>query len=234
MNSTGKARNAVILSIIVVITALAIWMRRQEMAPRTVIGTAPAAREASAAPPPEPARAGDSSAAAISAPASAQPPVPNAASAGDREFQQWLSREARQLDAVNVDGEAKRREIRAKMKAITPAQSRQLAETAKNPKAPAAEKILSAYLLVEGGGRTERELTDLITSPLKEDPNFEPHSEEEMKGIREKSLRIMAIDGLFSRARHEPSAREQLARAARETPDPGIRAYAADKLRQLQ
>ena len=151
----------------------------------------------------------------------------------DPEFKKWLSHEAKELDRVHVDGAEKKRQIRAVVSKMTSQQSRHLLQTVTNTRAPAAEKILSTYLLVEGGSRTLKELTELIAAPLSENPDFKPHSEDEMKGIREKSLRIMAIDGLFSQAQREPSAREALVRAARETQDPRIRAYAEDKLRSL-
>jgi len=192
------------------------------------MGQAPAPQETPAQTLPEQSETQAQSANATeSAAVAAHEPTP------DPEFQQWIKQEAKELDRVNVDGAAKKRQIQAVVAKMTGTQSRQLLNTAKNPKAPAGEKILSTFLLVEGGLLTRKELTDLIAAPL-EEGQYEPHSEGEVKGIREKSLRIMAIDGLFSQARREPSAREALARAARETTDATIRAYAEDKLRQLQ
>ena len=229
MGDKGKSGIIVVVALLVVATALAIWMRQREFNPTRLIEagtamvtgvTAKSADDIDAIDQPTP------------NPSLAEAPSPK--TTADPEFQKWISDEAKELDNLNVDGAAKKRQIRAVVSKMTSQQSKQLLQTVKNPRSPAAEKILSTFLLVEGGTRTQKELSDLISSPLLEDPNYKPHTEEEMKGIREKSLRIMAIDGLFSQAQHEPSAREALARAARETQDPSIRAYAEDKLRQLQ
>lgn len=205
------------------VSLTAIWLRRREYVPAPTIESS-APQLPAATPPPgvtldrEP----------------ATPSTKEAKKTTDPEFQKWLSTEAKELDRLHVDGDAKRAQIRSVVKKMTPQQSRQLLQTAKNPKSPAAEKILSTYLLVEGGLRTESELAELIAAPLEEPGHYAPHSEEEVKGIREKSLRIMAIDGLFSRAQKEPTAKAALARAASQATDPSVRAYAEDKLRQLQ
>lgn len=150
------------------------------------------------------------------------------------DFREWMEKEAANLDRLDIEAEEKRAVLRRRMAEISPAQASELLQTIKNPKSAAREKILSTYLLVEGGARTEAELTELIIGPLQENPVYAPHSEDEVKGIREKSLRIMAIDGLFSRAQTDPSAKAALARAASQAADPSIRSYASDKLRQLR
>lgn len=151
----------------------------------------------------------------------------------DPQFQEWIAGEAKTMDHPNVDGAKKEVEIRKVIKKLTPAQSQQLLQTATNPLAPAGEKILSTYILVEGGLNTRRELKEFISAPLKEQGPHEPHSEGEIKGVREKSLRIMAIDGLFSQAKTDPKAREALAQAIDASDDPYIKAYAQEKLDQL-
>lgn len=152
----------------------------------------------------------------------------------DPEFQKWLSHEAKSLDLPSVDSAAKQTELRKVVKKITPVQTKQLLLTAKNPRAPAGEKILSTYLLVESGARGHNELSELIATPLADKGPHPPHSEEEMRGVRDKSLRIMGIDGLFAQAQKDPRARETLARTIPSIDDPFLRSYAEDKLRQLR
>ena len=151
----------------------------------------------------------------------------------DPEFKKWLAAEARELDSLNVDSASKESAIKTVVAKLTPQQSKQLLQTAKNPNAPAGEKILSTYLLVEAGVRSLGDLRELIVSPVPDGGPHPAHSEGELKGIREKSLRIMAVDGLVSRAKNEPEARAALARAIEDIQDPYIKAYAEDRFRQL-
>lgn len=228
MGQAGKSRTITIILLLVVVTGVAIWLRQRELAPQPVIETGSATVDpASGQETPAADAESQRGPGAATAPAKAD-------SAADPEFQQWVKNEAKQLDSLNVDSAEKQMEIRKVVAKMTAPQSRQLLQTIKNPSSPAGEKILSTYLLVEGGSKTHGELADLIAAPLAETQDYEAHSVEEMKGIREKSLRIMAIDGLFSQAQREPGARTALAKAAREAADPTIRAYAEDKLRQLQ
>lgn len=151
----------------------------------------------------------------------------------DPEFQNWLAEEAKSVDHTHVDSQAKQIQIRKIVSKLTPTQSRQLLQTASNPVAPAGEKILSTYLMVEGGLNSREELKTFISAPLKDQGPHDAHSEGEMNGIREKSLRIMAIDGLFSQAKNDPQAHAALAQAAAESTDPSIKSYAEQKLKQL-
>lgn len=150
----------------------------------------------------------------------------------DQEFKDWIRREASQLDAIGIDTADRERKIRRALSTLTAGQSRQLLQTAKDPKAPSREKILSTYLLVESGAQGQRELAELIKSPM-DKAVVTPHSEAEYKGVRDKSLRIMAIDGLYARARSDREAHEHLARVTSQIEDPFVRSYAEDKLRQL-
>lgn len=173
------------------------------------------------------------------------PPAPNAAapgkpsdeeapvSAADREFQSWIAEEAKGLDSPSVDSEGKRREMKARASKFTASQSRQLRETALRPGVPAGQRILSAYLLVEGGGVTQEDLRQLIQAPLTHSEPQPAHSQGEAAVAQEKALRIMAIDGLASRAKSDPGARAALAQAAQESADPYVREYAQRRLGQL-
>ncbi len=209
--------------------SLAIYMRQKELSPKVTVHSqsdlnlaAGQGHSHGGAPSREPADSGEA--------APGAPSLPPA----DPEFQKWLSTEARNLDKISMDGDAKQAELRKIVAKITPAQSRQLLLTAKNPKAPAGEKILSTYLLVEGGARSHSELSELIAAPLVDKGPHPAHSEEEMRGVRDKSLRIMGIDGLFVQAQKDPRAKDTLARTIPGIDDPFIRSYAEDKFRQLR
>lgn len=152
----------------------------------------------------------------------------------DPEFQQWISNEAKTVDSPHVDSDAKEHEIKKIAAKITKSQSEQLFQTASSQTAPPGEKILSTYLMVEGGLNTREELRAFISAPLKEQGPHEAHSEGEINGIREKSLRIMAIDGLFSQAKSDPQAKAALAKAVADSEDPYIKRYAQDRLNQLE
>jgi hypothetical protein len=156
-----------------------------------------------------------------------------AATTSDLQFQSWLAKEARQLDSPSVDSAVKQREMRRIARNLTPAQSRHLGETALAESAPVGTRILSAYLLVEGGLNTQDELRRVIQAPLKNQGPAPAHSENELKGAQEKSLRIMAIDGLASRAKTDPRARQALEQAAHESADAYIRQYAERRLLRL-
>jgi hypothetical protein len=158
--------------------------------------------------------------------------APGVVAPSDAQFQQWIRDEAKSIDDLNVDGEKKQAEIKEIVRKITPSQARQLRQTVMHPQSAAREKILSAYLLVEGGINTRQELKEAIAAPLTE-KGGEPHSEDEVKGVREKSVRIMLIDGLFAQAHSDPKARETLARAIVDSEDPYIKAYAQEKYDQL-
>lgn len=164
---------------------------------------------------------------------SAEAVAPSAPEKEDVAFKHWVKKEAASVDAVHVDADKKREEIRNVVRRLTPQQSRQLLATARDPHSPAGEKILSTYLLVEGGPLSRGELTALIASPLENVGPHEAHSEAELVGVREKSLRIMAIDGLFARAQRDPEAREALAKVISDIQDPYLRGYAEDKYRRL-
>jgi hypothetical protein len=150
----------------------------------------------------------------------------------DPKFQEWIESEAKSLDSVKVSAKEKQAQIDALVSELTPSQSRQLKQTVMHPQSKSREKILSVYLLVEGGAKTRDDLKDVIIAPLKQ-KGGEVHSEEEHAGVREKSLRIMAIDGLFAQAQSNPQARSTLARAIEDSADPYIKAYAQDKYDQL-
>ena len=158
-------------------------------------------------------------------------PVTETPAPADLEFQKWLAQEAKSLNSTNVDGAKKEAQIRKVVARITPSQARQLLHTARNGAAPAGEKILATYLMVAGGLNTRNELLDFVNDEMA--AAGEPHTHEEVNGVREKSLRIMAIDGLFSQAQKDPGARAALVSQIGSIQDPYIKAYAQRKLEEL-
>lgn len=158
--------------------------------------------------------------------------APSIAAPSDPQFQRWIQEEAKSLDSLNVNGDEKQAQIRRVVSKITPGQAAQLRQTVMHPQAKTREKILSAYILVEGGLNTREELQKAISAHLTQ-KGGEVHSEDEMNGVREKSLRIMMIDGLFAQAQSDIKARESLAKAIVDSEDPYIKAYAQEKYDQL-
>lgn len=165
-------------------------------------------------------------------------PLPGAPSAQDlpsagAPFQQWIRDQAKVMDQPHVNEGELKRQMGHVVQSLSPEQSVQLLQTARSGTAPASEKILSTYLLVQAGARARKELSELIASPLPVNQNFQPHSVDEAKSVREKTLRIMAVDGLASQAERDPEARLALAQGIDRIRDPYVRAYAEDRLRRL-
>mgnify|MGYP003351720221 CR=1 FL=1 len=152
----------------------------------------------------------------------------------DPEFKIWLKQEARSLDSVHVDAKAKRDQIDAVVARMTPRQAEQLLNTVKDIHTSSGEKILATYLLVEGGLKSRIQLEQLIAEPLIDHGPREAHSEGELNSVRDKSLRIMAIDGLFSRAAKGSAESENLAKVVEGIRDPYLRGYAQDKLTRMR
>lgn len=155
----------------------------------------------------------------ITATQSVQPIPENA----DPDFQKYIADEAKQVDATHIDSAAKSLKLADTAAKLTPTQAKQLLQTARDPQAPAGERILSAYLMVQAGPRAEAELKQLIVSPVS---NPGPHEE--------RSVRAMAIDGLVARATKEASAREALAKTIPDIPDSYIKNYATKRLGEIK
>lgn len=156
------------------------------------------------------------------------------ASAEDPEFQRWLSAEAQRMNQRGQDGESKRKELAKVAAELTPAKAQHLLQIAKNVSSPAGEKILAAYLLVEAGPLGLESLRSLITTPLSLSGPQEPHSEGELRATQERSVRMMAIDGLASQAEKNPSARETLVNTIPNISDPYIKSLAEKRLSQIK
>lgn len=174
------------------------------------------------------------------APVGSSPQTPSAAmnsapsSPEETEFQRWISEEGQQIDQRGMNSEEKRLELVRTAKQLTPTKASQLVRIARNVSAPAGEKILAAYLLVESGPVAQEQLGSLIASPLEYGSQQEPHSEGEMRAAQERSMRVMAIEGLAARAESDASARETLERTIPTIPDPYIKGYAEKRLAKIR
>lgn len=152
----------------------------------------------------------------------------------DPDFQKWLVQEAKDVDQPKIDSAKKKRELAKVIAELTPNKARQLLQTVQSGTASAGEKILSAYILVEGGEKTQAELSDLLASPMPARGEVKPHSEAEAKTAQDRSLRIMALDGLATRAKTDVSAREALAQSISSIQDPYVKDYAQKRLNEIR
>lgn len=222
----------IVLSLVIVVLAVAMIVHRQP-APSAPIA---AATIEELVPNKTLTPVTESPTAAVSATESATAPATAPATVAvdeDQEFQAWMQSEAKSLDLPSVNSKRKTVELGEVVAKLTPTQTRHLRVTTLNASAPAGERVLSAYLLVESGPLGREELVRAIVAPLNDNSPQPAHSEGEIRGQQDKSLRIMMIDGLFSRAQKDPAAREALARAANESEDQFVRIYAQRRLAEL-
>jgi len=150
----------------------------------------------------------------------------------DKEFQTWLTTEAKNVDKPSLDGEQAKAKIAKIASHLTESQARHLLQTVKSDSSSAGEKILSTYILVEAGGLAQSEMKELITSALENRGPSKPHSEAEMRSVQDRSLRLMAIDGLGEHAKTDANARATLAQSIPGIQDPYIRKYAEQRLKE--
>jgi hypothetical protein len=162
--------------------------------------------------------------------AAVTPPAPPAGP----EFQKWLASEATQVGRTNVNTEQKKAQLAQIISGLTEAQARQLAQTALNTSATAGEKILSVYLLVEGGARTRAELQQLLTTAPSVTGPQPAHSEGELRSVQERSFRVMAVDGMIAQSKTDPAALETLERTIPSIPDAYVKQYAQRRLSELK
>lgn len=146
----------------------------------------------------------------------------NAESPGDvQELRHWLSQEARGV-GLQVDEAAHRRAIQQRVRTLTPAEWREVTRLILSPDENANERIVAAFMLGMGGLSAPDVLERVLDERLPEGPQ-RPHSEDEVRAMRERSLRLMVIDGLIAEAKADPGKRAALAQAIRRIDDPYLR-----------
>jgi len=152
--------------------------------------------------------------------ASVTPPI------AAEEFMTWVSAEAQKMNLAKSEHSDKQNQLISAAQKLNLEQRRQLLKLARDPKASTPEKVLSTYMLVEAGPAGFSELRALISSPV--------HDRDPIGSQRDKTLRIMALDGLSSRAMLDPGAQEALVRVLEDIQDPDVKSYARQKMQQVQ
>lgn len=217
--------------ILVVFGMAGIWFFNQQS---SVVGQQGNIYNPNSAPPGEASATLSSPAESSSSPYGSSGSAKASDSPEDPKFRDWIVRQAKYVDSPNANSVENKKEVERAIREMTRGQARQLLLIAQSPDAPAREKILATYLLVEGGSLSLPDLAQLIATPL---PNTGPataHSEAEAVGIREKSLRIMAIDGLFSLAEKDDRARATLKETIPSIQDTYVRSYAQKRFDELK
>lgn len=154
--------------------------------------------------------------------------------AADPEFQKWLAQAAGEVNDPKVAGDRVGAEMARMAANLTPTQANQLLQTALSITAPAAEKILSVYLLGEGGARSRSQLVSLIVSPLPDRGPVTVHSTAETLSASDKARVMMAIEALAAQAKSDPTALQTLVQAISAIQDPNVKRHAqriADEIR---
>lgn len=146
------------------------------------------------------------------------------------ELRGWLRDEARAVNRTGVDENARLREIQNKLRKFTPTEWGEVARQILDTEGPANERVLSAFMMGLGGFFDLAAVERVLDEKLPEGP-ARPHSEEEVRLMRERSLRLMVIDGLISEAKKDPSKRDLLAQAIRRIDDPYLRDLANQRAR---
>jgi hypothetical protein len=178
-----------------------------------------------------PQRAEDKGRAEEGSPATASPSSPGDSKAAASEFSHFLRTEARSLGATGLDPEVAQKRVEEVAGRMGPVELG-LAREAVFSAAAANERIFAMYLLTAAGPKAWESLREVVSAPLKVvDP--EPHSLDEMQGMQEKALRIMAIDSLAEQAAAGQAARDLLQRLSTEVTDTSLRQYILKKLRGL-
>jgi len=220
---------SLLLLAVVIVLAVIGWLKRSpdEVEPSPTVLAAGSVFDANS--PSAPSDEG-----ASPSPASSPAPADSSASVPDPVFQDWFENEAKSMNAPRVDSAQKRRQIEARLAQLTPAQARQLLITALDTAATASERILSVYLLVEGGSKTQSEVEALLQAPLVDHGPSTPHSVAENRNAQERSMRLMALDGLAARAAEDSKAMAALEAAASSAADRLIREHAKRRLAEVR
>lgn len=119
----------------------------------------------------------------------------------DEEFRNWLSDQAQLLDEPQVDVKEAESQVRSMVERISPKEWEAVKSLAASNQVKASERVFATYLLVQGGEASLGRLAEFAQSELPlAHQDFAAHSEEETEAVRERALRVMAIDGMASQA----------------------------------
>lgn len=146
-------------------------------------------------------------------------------------FRAWREKEAASLDSIKVEERAHQQNIEATVKSFTPVEWEEVLRSLLDLEGAANERILSAYLLGLGGFDFIEGVEKILDQRLPEGPT-QPHSVEETRNMREKSLRVLVIEELIQQAKKDPSKRELLAQTIRRIDDPYLRDLANRRMKE--
>jgi hypothetical protein len=146
-------------------------------------------------------------------------------------FRDWQREEARAVGGTPVNEQAHLAVLEAKLKTFTEVEWNEVVRQLLDKDGPANERVLSAYLLGHGGFANLAAVERVLDEKLPEGPLL-PHSEDETRLMREKSLRLTIIDELIAEAKKDPARREVLAQTIRRIDDPYLRDLATRRARE--
>jgi hypothetical protein len=145
---------------------------------------------------------------------------------------EWVREEAKALDSVHVDTEAREKYIADKVKSFGGQQLLRLQKMALSETAMMNERILSVYMI--GQSPAGRDMLKAIASQPKDNKSFEPHTEGEIKATSERAARIMAIDSIVKSPIPLEQRRSDLQEIMARTNDQFVKEYAQSKIISLQ
>lgn len=148
------------------------------------------------------------------------------------EVQQWVKAEAASLNSTAVKLEEKEAVITHKVRLFGAHQLEELKKISLNSELPMNERILSTYILSKA--ESSRQALVDVAAAATENKKYEPHTEDEIKAISERSLRIMAINDIISRLDSVENKLDDLQQIVNKTNDDVVKKYALDQARTLK
>lgn len=143
-----------------------------------------------------------------------------------QQFNVWVKSEAKTLEDRISNQEQKEVALRKVAQVLTLGEIKILQKNSGDMSVSANERIFSTYLLTLGSSATDQALKNVATMNLSL-PSPQPvHSPEETLLAQQKAIRTMAIDEFFSRAKANPTLRNDFLQMAQQIQDSGLRNYA--------
>ncbi|MFP5519988.1 MAG: hypothetical protein ACLGGX_08800 [Bdellovibrionia bacterium] len=149
------------------------------------------------------------------------------------EFISWVQSEAQELEKSAVDPQKIETELTARSGQLLAEEQGYLASRILEAASPANEKIFGIYLLSLNVDHNLQALSEVLKNDLNYPLENPTHSPEEVLSMQEKTLRRMAVDAIFEKAKTQKYAREQLEKLKTKSQSPYIRDYIKKKLAEL-
>lgn len=157
----------------------------------------------------------------------------NTKTPANSEFISWVQSEAQELEKSAVDPQKIETELTARSGQLLAEEQSYLASRILEAASPANEKIFGIYLLSLNVDHNLQALSEVLKNDLNYPLENPTHSPEEVLSMQEKTLRRMAVDAIFEKAKTQKYAREQLEKLKTESQSPYIRDYIKKKLAEL-